>query len=138
MEIGPVLASLRKHRIPALLIVLEIALACAVLCNAVFMIGQRVSEIHLPDAIDEQGLSVVSLNGFDPDHAASEVPRNIEALRRIRGVQAVAALNTAPLTRNGWNANFLTRPDVKVTNKGSLNTNLYLMGEGGDRALGLK
>ena len=30
MEIRPIFASLRKHRIPALLIVLEIALACAV------------------------------------------------------------------------------------------------------------
>jgi putative ABC transport system permease protein len=138
VEIAPILASLRKHRIPALLIVMEIALACAVLCNAVFMIGQRASEIRLPDAIDEQGLSVVTLNGADPDRAASDIPRNLDALRRIPGVQAAAVLNTAPLTRNGWNANFVTHPDVKLTQKGSLNTNLYLLGQGGDRALGLK
>ena len=56
MEIRPILASLRKHRIPATLIVLEIALACAVLCNAVFMIGQRMADIHWPNAIDEQGI----------------------------------------------------------------------------------
>jgi putative ABC transport system permease protein len=36
--------------------VLEIALACAVLCNAVFMIGQRMADIHWPNAIDEQGI----------------------------------------------------------------------------------
>ena len=138
MEIGPILASLRKHRIPALLIVLEIALACAVLCNAVFMIGGQVQQIRLPNAIDEQGLSVVTLNGADPDRATSEIPRNLDALRRIPGVQAVGVFNTAPLTRNGWNSNFVTRADVKVTEKGSLNTNLYLMSQGGDRALGLK
>jgi putative ABC transport system permease protein len=138
MEIGPILASLRKHRIPALLIVLEIALACAVLCNAVFMISGRASEIHLSDAIDEANLSVVTLTGNDPGSAASEIPGNLAALHAIPGVQAVAAVNTMPLSRNGWNSNFVTRPGQKVTEKGSLSTNLYLLGEGADRVLGLK
>ncbi|MEI7036410.1 ABC transporter permease [Fulvimonas yonginensis] len=138
MEIRPILASLRKHRIPALLIVLEIALACAVLCNAVFMISRRASEIRLPDAIDEQNLSVVTLTGADPDRASSEIPRNLDALRRIPGVQAVAVLNTVPLSGNGWNSNFTTRPDMKPTDKASINSNVYLMGEGADRVLGLR
>ncbi|MCX7513674.1 ABC transporter permease [Frateuria hangzhouensis] len=138
MEIRPILASLRKHRIPALLIVLEIALACAVLCNAVFLIGARAGEIALPNAIDEQGLSVVTLTGADPDRAASEIPRNLDALRRIRGVREVAVLNTVPLSGNGWNSNFTTRPDMKPTDKGSINSNVYLMGEGAGRALGLR
>ncbi|MDE2278066.1 MAG: hypothetical protein KGK04_00620, partial [Xanthomonadaceae bacterium] len=66
MELRPILATLRKHRIPAVLIVLEIALACAVLCNAVFMISLRVRQMHLPNAIDERGISLVSVNGADP------------------------------------------------------------------------
>jgi len=138
MEIGPTLASLRKHRIPALLIVLEIALACAVLCNAVFMISARAGEIRLANAIDEQGLSVITLTGADPERAASEIPRNLDALRRIRGVQAAAVLNTVPLSGNGWNSNFTTRADMKPTDKGSINANVYLMGEGADRALGMR
>jgi putative ABC transport system permease protein len=138
MEIGPILASLRKHRIPALLIVLEIALACAVLCNAVFMIGARASEIRLSDAIDEPALSVVTLNGADPDRAASEIPRNLDALRRIPGVQGAAVLNTMPLSGNGWNTNFTTRLDMKPTDKASINSNVYLLGEGADRVLGLQ
>jgi putative ABC transport system permease protein len=138
MEIGPILASLRKHRIPALLIVLEIALACAVLCNAVFLIGQRVQEIRLPNAIDEQGISIVTLNGADPDRAAAEIPRNLAALRGIAGVQAVGAINTVPLSRSNWNGNLVTRPDAKPTDKGSININFYTLGAGADRALGLQ
>jgi len=138
MEIGPILASLRKHRIPALLIVLEIALACAVLCNAVFMVGGRMNEIHLPNAIDEQGISVVTLNGFDPERAASEIPRNLAALRGIAGVQAAAVLNTMPLSDNGWNGNLSPKQGTEATDHSSLNINLYLMGEGGDKALGLR
>lgn len=138
MEIRPILASLRKHRIPALLIVLEIALACAVLCNAVFLIGQRADEINLPDAIDEQGISIVSLNGFDPDRAASEIPRNLAALRGIAGVQAAAVMNTVPLSGSSWNGNLATQADTRPTDKGSININFYLMSQGGDRALGLE
>ena len=100
MEIRPILASLRKHRIPAVLIVLEIALACAVLCNAVFMIGQRVSSIHWSNAIDEQGISVVTVNGADPKFAASDIPRNLAALRGIAGVTAAAAATSMPLDQN--------------------------------------
>ena len=83
MEIRPIFASLRKHRIPAILIVLEIALACAVLCNAVFMISKRVGDIGMANAIDESGLSVVNLDGTDPKLAASDIPRNLAALRGI-------------------------------------------------------
>ena len=86
MEIRPIFASLRKHRIPALLIVLEIALACAVLCNAVFMISQRVNDIRLPSAIDEQGLVAVTLRGTDDKLVGSDIPRNLAALRGIAGV----------------------------------------------------
>jgi putative ABC transport system permease protein len=109
-----------------------------VLCNAVFMISERAGEIRLPNAIDEQGLSVVTLSGADSDRAASEIPRNLDALRRIDGVEAVAVVNTMPLSGNGWNSNFTTRADMKPTDKASINSNVYLLGEGADRALELR
>src|SRR6185312_10774172 len=102
MDIQPILAALRKHRIPAGLIVLGIALACAVLCNAVFMIGQRIAEMHVPNAIDESGIADIRMLGTDPDLAAADVPRNLAALREIPGVTATAAINIVPLSQNGW------------------------------------
>ena len=102
IEFRPILASLRKHRIPALLIVLEIALACAVLCNAVFMISKRISDIHLPNAIDEQGLVSVSLRGTDDKLVGSDIPRNLAALRGIAGVQQASFTNSLPLSHNNW------------------------------------
>jgi putative ABC transport system permease protein len=116
MEIRPIFASLRKHRIPAILIVLEIALACAVLCNAVFMIGKRVADIQIPNAIDEKGLSVVVLNGTDPKLAASDTPRNLAALRSIAGIKS----------------------DAAMTDKNTFGVSLYFLGTGADQALGLQ
>lgn len=137
MEIRPILASLRKHRIPAILIVLEIALACAVLCNSVFMIAQRVGDIHLPNAMDEQGLSLAYVNGNDPQQATSDIPRDLAYLRGIPGVQAVAAINAVPLSRNDWNTGLSTTPDQQLSAKGNVNASEYLYTRGGEKALGL-
>jgi putative ABC transport system permease protein len=138
MEIRPILASLRQHRIPALLIVLEIALACAVLCNAVFMIGQRVADIHLPNAIDEQGISVINVQGNDPQQAANDIPRDLRLLRGIAGVQAATATNTLPLASNEWMTSLSTTPGAQVTAKSNVNVSMYLFTRGGEQALGLR
>lgn len=137
MQIPPILAALRKHRIPAALIVLEIALACAVLCNAVFMISQRIGAIHAPDAIDESGLSVISVDGGNPDLLTTDIPRNLATLRGIPGVSAAAAFNSMPLTNNGWNANVSTKPD-KLFASNSPNVMMYIFTQGGARTLGLR
>ncbi len=138
MEIRPIFASLRKHRIPAILIVLEIALACAVLCNAVFMIGKRVADIQITNAIDEKGLSVVVLNGTDPKLAASDIPRNLAALRSIAGVQSVGVASTLPLSRNNWGWSFGIKSDAAMTDKNTFGVSLYFLGTGADQALGLQ
>lgn len=134
MDIRPILASLRMHRTPATLIVLEIALACAVLCNAVFMIGQRVADIRLVNAIDEQGTSVITLDGADPARAAGDIPRNLAALRRIAGVASVAVTTSMPLDGNAALTGFAATPEGKST----VNTSEYFVGSGAEQALGLR
>lgn len=138
MEIRPILSSLRKHRIPAALIVLEIALACAVLCNAVFMIGQRVSDLRLPNAIDEAGLSSVDVQGADPKQASDDIPRNLAALRGIAGVKAVTVMNSLPLNNNNWNTALSTTADKAAFSKGNVNLAEYLYTAGGGGTLGLR
>ena len=137
MEIRPIFSSLRKHRIPALLIVLEIALACAVLCNAVFMISGRVSDIRLPNAIDEAGLSSIDVQGADPKLAADDIPRNLAALRRVPGVTAVTAMNSLPLNNNNWNTALSPEPRTEFSNTSVVGVAEYLFTAGGDKTLGL-
>lgn len=137
MEIRPIFASLRKHRIPALLIVLEIALACAVLCNAVFMISQRVASIHLPNGIDEAGIAAVTVQGLDDERAGSDIPRNIQALRALRGVQSVAVMSTLPLSQNNWGWSFGTKADSTLADQTRRNVSMYFIGADGPRTLGL-
>jgi len=137
MDIQPILTALRKHKIPAALIVLEIALACAVLCNAVFMINQRIGEIRLPNAIDESGLSIIDVQGIDPKTASGDLQRDLAALRELPGVTAAAALNMMPLGNNSWNSNVATSPDG-IMAKDSPNVAEYMFTQGGPEALGMR
>lgn len=134
MHIPPILSSLRKHYIPALLILLEVAFACAVLCNAIFMISQRLDDLHLPNGMDESGVSVITVEGVTAGQAANSVPRDLAAINSIPGIQATALTNTMPLTDNGWESGFTPKPGTKRP----VNTSVYLMTRGGDRALGLR
>jgi putative ABC transport system permease protein len=134
MELRPILASLRKHRTPALLIVLEIALACAVLCNAVFMISRCVIGVYEDNAVDEAGMTVIHMAGIDDGHARETVVRDLAALRAIPGVQAVAAVSAVPLNDYVWVDNLGTSPEQRTR----INTSEYFLGEDAEHALGLQ
>jgi putative ABC transport system permease protein len=134
MDIAPIFASLHKHRTPVALIVLEIALACAVFCNAVFIIGQRVAEIGMSNAIAESQLVVISVNGSNPDTARADIPRNLAALRGIPGVTGAAVMTSIPFGQSAGVDAVSTGPDSQVHPGASR----YMLGEGGPRVLGLR
>ncbi len=96
MQIQPIVAALRRHRLATLLIAMEIALACAVLCNAFFLVAQRWQMIHLNSGVDESSLAVLTVNGFEPNQAADVNARMLAGLRAIPGVQSATLINQVP------------------------------------------
>jgi len=56
MTVHPILAALRRHKVAAFLIVLQIALTLAIVANAMFIIGQRIERMDRPTGLDESGL----------------------------------------------------------------------------------
>lgn len=138
MEIQPIFSALRKHKIPVTLIVLEIALACAVLCNAVFMIGHRVTELRIPNAIDQNGIVDINVNGANPKLASAVVPRNLVAVREIPGVTAAAAINMVPLSDGNMTVAPASLTLTQVGQKGGPTVGPYAFTRGGPAALGLR
>jgi len=96
MQIRPILAALRRHRLATLLIAMEIALACAVLCNACFLVVQRWKLIQTQSGVDENSLAVLTVNGFEPTQAADVNARMLAGLSVIPGMQAVTLINQVP------------------------------------------
>ena len=135
MQIQPILAALKKHRLATLLIALEIALACAVLCNACFMIATRISAMHVVSGVDESALGTIQLNGYAPDQAADLNARVVSGLRGIAGVESVSLLNSIPFGMRRGTAGF--SKDAAGKESGGV-VEFYVGGPGSFKALGLK
>ncbi|HET7359138.1 MAG TPA: FtsX-like permease family protein [Rhodanobacteraceae bacterium] len=135
MQIKPILAALRRHRIAAFLIGMEIALACAILCNALFLIAHRVEAMQVDSGVDQDRLVLVTLSGVDDTHAADLVARLRTGFAGIAGVQSVAVANAAPFTQQAGESGFrIDANDPKYHNEG----HFYVAGPAFAGTLGLR
>lgn len=105
MHFLPILSTLRRHRTAALLIILEIALTCAIVSNAVFVIAQRLHRMDRPSGVADDEIVRVRMDGIGKaDDANALTQQDLAALRAIPGVKAVAATNQVPFGGSSWNS----------------------------------
>jgi len=102
MELRPILSTLRRHKVTACLLILEIALTCAIVCNAVFLIGQRLQRMDMPSGIAEHELVQIQLGhiGKSPD-AKAQTETDLAALRQLAGVRQVGVVEELPFSYGG-------------------------------------
>jgi len=111
MELRPILSTLQRHKTTAWLLILEIALTCAIVCNAVFMIGNRLQRIHMTTGIDEHALVQIQLAEIAPTpDIFARAREDLAVLRQVPGVQAVALTNQLPLGGSSSNASIKLDP----------------------------
>jgi putative ABC transport system permease protein len=121
MHFIPILSTLRRHRTAATLIVLEIALTCAIVCNAVFLIGDRLSRMKYESGLVEGELVEVELSGIGTKtDAAALTAQDLVALRGIPGVRSVASTNMVPFGSSSWNTSISTIPDDATAPNGAM------------------
>ncbi|HET9818665.1 MAG TPA: FtsX-like permease family protein, partial [Rhodanobacteraceae bacterium] len=135
MQIQPILSALRKHKLATFLIAMEIALACAVLVNACFLIATRLSAMNINSGVDEASLGEIVVTGFDPKQATDLNARMLAGLGAIPGVESVHVINSVPFGPQAFVAG--TTLDQAGKHDGVV-TNFYLGGPGVPKALGLK
>jgi len=138
MDFLPILSALRRHRTATIMIALEIALSCAILCNAIFMITSRLSWMQLPSGLAEDEIVSIQISGWagddNPDIAAL-AEAHLAALRAIRGVQSAAAINSLPFSNNNWTFGVTLKPDDEDA---LVVMSEYLGSSGAAQTLGLK
>ena len=126
MDIRPILSSLRRHKTAAALIALQIALTCAIVSNAVFLISERVSDLRAPTGIDEAGLLRVMAVGIGRDANPIAVTReDLTAIRAIPGVISATVGSQLPLDNSSWNTGVNLSPDQQ---RPTLNAAMYMGG----------
>jgi len=124
MDIRPILSTLRRHKTAAGLIVLEIALSCAIICNAVFLVAERVDRINMPSGVAESELVNIQISGIGKDTNANALTReDLAALASIPGVASAALTNQVPFGHGSWNSSVGVTPNQPTP---SLNATLYM------------
>jgi len=135
MDIRPILSTLRRHKTAAALIVLEIALSCAIICNAVFLITQRLERMQRPTGMADAELVRINVTGIGENENPTALSKqDVAALRALPGVTAATALNHVPFDNSSWNSSVSLQPEQAMPN---LNAAVYL-GENLVDSLGLR
>jgi putative ABC transport system permease protein len=124
MHVLPILSTLRRHRTAATLIVLQIAVTCAIVCNAVFIISARLDRMERPSGVAEDELVRLMVTGVSTGVDTEALTRaDLEALAAIPGVKSVANSNMVPFSNSSWNSSMSTIPDDHET---SVNAGMYM------------
>ena len=138
MQIKPILAALHRHKAGTVLIALQIALTLAIVCNALFIIQQRLAHLSEPTGIDEANLFVIR-NQWAGQSSVQQIDALIQAdlaaMRQLPAVQDASPSNSYPLRGSGWD-NFVTLTPEQV--KPTTDASVYLGDEHAIDTLGIK
>ena len=100
MQIKPILSALRRHKAGTFLIAMQIALTLAIVCNALFIIQQRLAHLSEPTGLDEPNIFVVQnewVGQANTEQVDAKMREDVSVLRALPGVQDATPSNSYPL-----------------------------------------
>ncbi len=137
MEIIPILAALKRNKVGAILLALQIALTLAVVANAMAIIQHNLSDLHRPSGMDEANIFTFQNHWVgDPENLHANIDADLNALRSMPTVVDAVATNSYPLRGGGWSWGIRLKPDQQ--NGGTAPTTLYFSDSHALDAMGLK
>ena len=122
MQVRPILAALRRHKMATLLIVLQIALTLAVVSNALFIVRTRVLHLSRPSGTDEAHLISIRndwIGQLDTPHVDAQMRTDLAILRNLPGVRDAFASQAYPMQQGGGGLVFI-KHQVEQTTKAQL------------------
>jgi len=136
MDILPILSTLKRHKTAAGLIVLQIALTCAIVCNALFLISERIDMINAPTGMPDKELLVISVSSVvRVESPEAQTQADLAALKAIDGVKGVTIVNQIPFGNNSNNSGMRKTAD---NNTRGIAVGHYAGREGWLQTLGLR
>jgi putative ABC transport system permease protein len=127
VDIGPILSTLKRHRVSSALIIAEIMLACAILCNAMDLIAQRVARLYRQTGFAESELVLIGIQGIGIDQNTDALTQqDLAVLRRVPGVRQATTVNQMPYGGTAWNSEVQGSPGPRQT---TLRVSQYAVGE---------
>jgi putative ABC transport system permease protein len=136
MELYPILSAMRRNKVGAILITVQMAITLAILCNSLFIIQQRLASSRRPSGMEETQVFAMSNQwvGYPPDLAARQ-QADMAALRALPGVVDAYTTNSYPLSDGGSTEGCNFKPDQP---RAAALCALYFADEHGLQTLGVK
>ena len=136
MEIRPILSALMRSKVSMILIGLQVALTLAIVCNALFIIGQRLDRMGRPSGMNEADTFTLSSSGFGQGFdVRATMDADIALLRALPGVAGATVINSTPLSNSGWSSGVQLKADQKTPNA---NAAFYFVDDQGLKAMDAK
>jgi putative ABC transport system permease protein len=114
IQIKPILAALRRHKVGTVLIAVQIALTLAIVCNALFIIHSRLANLSEVSGVDESSVFVIR-NQWAVERPTPQVDAQVRAdllaLRKLPAVRDAAPASGYPLQGGGWDNYVTLTPD---------------------------
>jgi len=129
MEIRPIISALMRSKVALILIGLQIALTLAIVCNALFIISQRIETMGRPSGMNEADTFMITSNGFGANfNTKNAFVEDLALIRNLPGVVDASPINTVPMSDSGWSEAISMAPGQKVATTGAA---IYFVDEHG-------
>ncbi|MDP9008940.1 MAG: ABC transporter permease [Pseudomonadota bacterium] len=135
MELRPILVAMRRNKVGAIIIAVQIAITLAILCNGLFIVEQQITLSERPTGADESNVFVISNQWVgDPPNLSALLQADLAGLRTLPGVIDAFASNSFPLSNSGTSGGIKLTPDQKEP---TAQTAVYFADEHALQSLGL-
>ena len=102
LHLRPILSALLRNRTGAILVAMQVAIALAVLVNALYIVTQRIEKMGRPTGMDVENIFVIQSAGFTAHYdLKSSIQQDLAWLRSLPGVIAATPSNAIPLSGGG-------------------------------------
>jgi putative ABC transport system permease protein len=136
MEIRPILSALMRSKVAMILIGLQVALTLAIVCNALFIISERLANMSRPSGMNEADTFWFGSNGFGQGYNVNVVQKSdLAMLRQLPGVADVSPTNSVPMSDGGWGTGLSLAPRQKTS---TAETTIYLVDDHAVSTFGTK
>jgi len=136
MEIRPILSALMRSKVSMILIGLQVALTLAIVCNALFIINERLAHMARPSGMNEADTFWFGSNGFGQGYNATVVQQSdLALLRQLPGVADAVPTNSVPMSDGGWSTGLSLQARQKTS---TASTTIYLVDDHAISTFGTK
>jgi putative ABC transport system permease protein len=139
MEIRPILSALMRNKTGPILVAMQVALSLAILANALHIVNDRRAVAARPSGLQDEAstfsFSLRHLNQDTPEQMLASIKRELQVLRAVPGMAAVAQVSQMPMSNSGGTSSIASDPRQA---RESTYASTYFTGDSLVRALGLQ